>query len=393
MIHREITGPKLKGQKANRIIEVLGVALIAVVVTVWMTWPLPVQMKSHSLGGGDPLLEAYLHAWGTHTLLSHPGALFDTNMFYPAKDTFALSENLLGNQVFFAPVYLLTGNPNLGNNVVALLSFALCICTMYWLVRWATRNGFAALIAGVVFAFAPARISQLEHNQLLSTQWLPLIVLFLYRFILRQKTTDLIAFGSFILLQILCSLYLGYFGLLVAAIYLVAIVATQPSLLSRRTVSGLLVAAVTVAALLYPLLRPYQRLRNGVLRQGWVRNQTYELQVKASADPRASYLDTNGHAYHDLLKRFHSHEYDWEKQLFVGFMSYRLDPFCIFMTLLPIYVCPFFICASWFQVFLVFGPRRGSACCSCLGWGFSRPGASHCCQSTWTVTHGCGRST
>jgi len=329
VIHREITGPKLKGQKANRLIEVLGVALIAVVVTVWMTWPLPVQMESHSFNHVDALLNAYLQAWGTHTLVSHPTALFDTNMFYPAKDTFALSENLLGNQVFFAPVYLLTGNPNLGNNVVTLLSFVLCIYTMYWLVRWATRNGSAALIAGVVFAFAPARISQLGHNQLLSTQWLPLIVLFLYRFILRQKITDLIAFSSFILLQILCSLYLGYFGLLVAAIYFVAIVATQPSLLNRGTVSGLLVAAVTVAALLSPLLRPYERLRNGALRQD------YELQVNASAEPCASYLDTNGHAYHDFLKRFHSHEYDSEKQLFVGFIPLGLAVFGLGAGFLP----------------------------------------------------------
>lgn len=317
-----MTGSKLNGsRKVNRIIEILGVVLVASMVTVWMTWPLAVQMKNHSLERGDSLLNAYLHAWGTHTLLSHPTALFDTNMFYPAKDTFALSENLLGNQTFFAPVYLFTGNPNLGNNVVALLSFVLCTSTMYWFVKWATRSSFAGLIAGVVFAFAPARISQLRHNQLLSTQWLPLIALFLYRFILRQKTADLIAFAVVILLQILCSLYLGYFGLLVAAIYLVAIVIVRPSLLSRRTVGGLFLAAVTVAGLLYPLLRPYQRLRNGALRQ------EYELQVNASADPRASYLDTNGHAYHNFLKRFHSHEFDWEKQLFVGFIPLGLALF------------------------------------------------------------------
>src|SRR5713226_443134 len=112
-------------QKLWYAIELFGVMILASLLTAWMTWPFPVKMGSHSPESLDSLLNAYLHAWGTHALLSHPAALFDTNMFYPAKNTLALSENLLGNQIFFAPVYLATGNPNLGNNAVALLSFVL----------------------------------------------------------------------------------------------------------------------------------------------------------------------------------------------------------------------------------------------------------------------------
>lgn len=303
---------------AHHALEVSGVIVLALLLTAWMTWPFAVEMGSHSIERGDSLLNAYLHAWGVHALLTHPSELFNANIFYPAKNTFALSENLLGNQIFFAPIYLITGNPNLGNNVVALLSFVLCFIAMYLLVRWATGNFWAGLIAGTIFAFAPARVGQFGHNQLLTFEWLPLIVLFLFRFLWRSKKRDLVAFAGCVFLQILCSLYLGYFALLVAVSYFLAIVLTRHQLLRRSALWQLTLAAVIVAGLLFPVLRPYRELQRGALRQD------YRLQVSASANPLGSYLDTYNRPYGNLLHRFHSGQYDWEKQLWVGFFPLGL---------------------------------------------------------------------
>ena len=74
---------------------------------------------------------------------------------------------MLGALPVFAPTYLLTGNPILAYNVVLLLSFPLCGLSIFWLVHYWTRNFWASILAGSFFAFAPSRLSQLGHLQLL----------------------------------------------------------------------------------------------------------------------------------------------------------------------------------------------------------------------------------
>src|SRR5581483_1505897 len=226
----------VESSRNHRLIEICMVTFLAMVLSAWMTSPLLSVLSNHSIDLGDSLLTAYLHAWDVHALLSHPASLFDTNMFYPAKNTLALSENLLGDQIFFAPVYLLSGNPLLANNIVVFLSFVLGFLAMYWLIKWATGSSGAGIVAATVFVFAPARVSQLGHTQLLSTQWLPVIVLFFFRFLARRKTVDVALFGLAVLLQILCSLYLGYFALLTAASFFVAVLLVRPAALRRRVI-------------------------------------------------------------------------------------------------------------------------------------------------------------
>ena len=66
--------------------------------------------------GMDGRFNLWVLSWVHHALTHAPFTLFDANIFYPARDTLALGDHQLANQLFFAPAYALTGSPVIGTN-------------------------------------------------------------------------------------------------------------------------------------------------------------------------------------------------------------------------------------------------------------------------------------
>ena len=195
---------------------------------------------------------------------------------------------------------------------------------MYLLVRTMTGQPFAAAIAGFVYAFALPRIAQLNHMQLLSMQWTPLIILLLFMFMRSQKLSLLAGFGALSLLQILCSLYIGYLSLLIVTCYLIGLAIMRRDLFSVRVLRNLTIAAALGALVILPIGRHYQKWQ----RSAWFSETTLKAgAIGASADPRSSYLQVAGfphHIYRHLLQRFNSSEVQDEKVLFMGFVPMTL---------------------------------------------------------------------
>jgi hypothetical protein len=96
----------------------------AAAVTVILTYPISLHPSDHVVGIFDTRPLAYVQAWDVHSL-KHPWRLFDANICFPAHNTLAYSENLLGNLPVFAPFYLASNNPILGYNVVTITTFFL----------------------------------------------------------------------------------------------------------------------------------------------------------------------------------------------------------------------------------------------------------------------------
>jgi hypothetical protein len=189
-------------------------------MTAYETSPLLLRLSTHIPGNpGDPLLVTWILAWDFHALTSHPWSLFHANIFYPASNTLALSEHMLGVLPIFAPVYALSGNPILSYNVVFVLSFVLAGLTMFLLVYHWTQHFWAALVAGFLFAFAPIRLVHVGHIQLLNLYWAPLAFLYLEKFLRSKTWKDLGGFSIFYWLQVLSSVYLGWFTTIAIAVY------------------------------------------------------------------------------------------------------------------------------------------------------------------------------
>ena len=306
--------------------ETLFVITLYFAFTAYLTWPLLPKMGNHTIPSGDYYLTTYIQAWVAHAIVSHPTQLFNMNMLYPAKNVLAGSENLIGNQAIFGPIYLASQNPAMAANVVTFASFWLCGLAMYALVRRITRDAILATVAGFIYAFSPPRMAQIAHSQLLSMQWIPLAVLFLVLFLLQKRVSSLLSFSIFLLLQVLCSLYLGYIALLICGAFFVSVLTLHPDVITRRTVLGLIVSGGLLAALVVPLMQPYRHFQKETESSAL---DSFSTSVAASATPFSSYLNIGGGAvsrvYRQLLGNVRSGPFNWEKTLFPGFLPLALS--------------------------------------------------------------------
>lgn len=159
----------------------------------------------------DPLLNMWTLSWDTTTLLHAPTQLWQGQLLYPNPLTLSYSENLLGEVIFFAPFFLITHNPVLAYNMTFYLIFLLCGVNMYIVARYYTGKPFAAFVAALIYAFAPYRLSQIDHIHILAGQWIPLAFLCLDLSLHHNRWRHWSLFALFYLLQLLSSIYYGIF--------------------------------------------------------------------------------------------------------------------------------------------------------------------------------------
>ncbi len=153
-----------------------------VVLTLAYSWPLP----RHILHGvahdaGDPILNAWILWWSTKAV-PLTDAWWNAPMFFPATGAFAFSEHLLGEAPIAWPLIAITGNALFGYNVALLASYVLCGLAAYFLAFTLTKRHDAAFVAGVAYAFAPYRLAQLPHIQVLWAWGAPVCLAALHRY-------------------------------------------------------------------------------------------------------------------------------------------------------------------------------------------------------------------
>lgn len=156
---------------------------------------------------GDPDTDLFMwtFAWNTHALLNQPFSWFDANIYHPHRYTLAFSENLVGNTLFAAPVIWATGNHVLALNTVAFASVVLCGVGAWLLARRLGAGPHAALLAGLVFAYSPARFLRFGQLHLTTIQWIPFSLAFLHSYLESGRRRDLHLAVAFFTLQVLTS--------------------------------------------------------------------------------------------------------------------------------------------------------------------------------------------
>ena len=227
-----------------------------------MLYPLSLHLTTMVPEPTDPLLNAWRMQWNAHALLSSPtesAHIFDTNIFYPFPLTLAYSEHFLLIAAQVLPFLVITDSHLVGMNLSVLITFVLSGYAMYLLVTAWTANRWAGLVAGVIFAFSPQRFGQLNHLELLVTQWMPLTLLALHWTLTRPGRRYALLFVIFFNLQALSGFHFTL-NLTIACV-LLALVYT----LTRRVYwrPGLWIAAivsvVVTLALNWPIWQMYLR--------------------------------------------------------------------------------------------------------------------------------------
>lgn len=303
------------------IVEIVAASVFFFAMTAMKTYPLILHSTTHiSPDPGDPLLNTWIMAWDFHALTTDPWKLFNANILYPAENTLAFSEHLMGVLPIFAPAYVLTGNPIFAYNLVFFLSFLLSGISMFFLIQYWTQEFWASLISGFLFAFAPIRFGQLGHLQLLNFYWVPLVFLFLEKFLRSRQWRDMLWFAIFYWLQVLCSVYLGWFTTIAVALYVLyhAFSIDKRDLLSRSMVPRYVTFAALSLLILLPLHLPYYEAK-----QQWGFSRSLGDCVSFSADLFLSYLSvppSMTDLYLSMFRFAKSSFGGWEKWLFPGFV-------------------------------------------------------------------------
>ena len=146
-----------------------------------MTWP-TLRYPLHTLPQDlwDPARQAWRIAWSGHILLIDPAKLWQGPAFYPIPNSLAYGDSLLA----YAPAGMLGEGPlaaTLRYNILFVLAHALLFIGGYALVRQLGAGRTGAAVAAVALAYAPWRLAQDGHLDIVSAGGIPLALAMLAR--------------------------------------------------------------------------------------------------------------------------------------------------------------------------------------------------------------------
>jgi hypothetical protein len=149
--------------------EIALAALAGLLLAIVTSWPLVLHMGSRIAPDlGDPVRTAWQIAWVGHAMLHDPLHIFDSNAFYPHPFSLAFSDSLLGYgpAAFFGSGTVAT---LVRYNLIFLWIWSFCFVGAYLLARELGLRRLGAAATGLAFAYAPYRVTEAGHFQVISS--------------------------------------------------------------------------------------------------------------------------------------------------------------------------------------------------------------------------------
>lgn len=142
--------------------------------------------------------------------------------FYGFKDSVLYSELFIFEAVLSLPFYLITSNIITSYNIVALLSMAASSFTMFLFTKYVTNKFWPSVIASLVYVFNPFVIGHYPDNlHYYSLYFIPLIFLYLEKFLKDHSNKNAFLIFLFLTLQSLTALTFGALLTVILPIYAV----------------------------------------------------------------------------------------------------------------------------------------------------------------------------
>ena len=164
---------------------------------------------------------------------------------------------MLAQAAFAWPLLAIGLTPLAVLNVLTLAGVAGSATAAYVLARRLTGNTGGAVVAGLVFAFAPYRRDHLHHIELQWALWTPLALWAWHRALDDGRARDGLLCAAFVLLQLLSSIYYGLFLAVAMAVICPLTLMWRRGRLQRGALGGLAAGAVIVAIAAAAYQRPY----------------------------------------------------------------------------------------------------------------------------------------
>ena len=129
--------------------------LLFIVLACATTYPIARFDHPQVPDADDSYFNVWRLSWVAYQLPRDPSAIFDANIFHPAKSTLAYSDAMLALGVAGAPLIWLGVHPVVVHNLLILASFVTAALGAFLLCRHLTGSTSAAIVGGLIFGFAP----------------------------------------------------------------------------------------------------------------------------------------------------------------------------------------------------------------------------------------------
>ena len=235
------------------------------VIAVVQTWPLALHMSDHAIAWpGDSYVMWWNFTWVKDSLLDFSDPFHTEALYHPQGSSLYLHTLAPVNGIISIPLQLVTGNVLLTWNMMSLVFFALSGTGGYALAYHVTRDRWAPIVSGFIFAFSPVAMMHLHGHFHIATTWpIPFFALFLIRFLDSRSWRDLaiVTFMAVILTWnwLEFAIDIGLFAMLLFAFWAATQVRREHPREVPRMVARLLPAIVVWAVLSAPLLIPTAR--------------------------------------------------------------------------------------------------------------------------------------
>ena len=228
------------------------------------SWPLPLHVTNRfTHDPGDPLLSVYLIWWNAHAF-PLTAAYWNAPYYAPMRDALALTEHFAGLSPITTPLQWAGLSALATANLVLIASTWWTALATHALIRRLGGSTAAAYCAGIAFAYAPYRTSQVGHLQLYACWWLPLILLALHAYYGDHRVRWLVLLGASWALQGLTNGYFLLFTPVLIACWLLWFTRRAELPAAARVVAAMALAALPVL----PFLLKYREVQaaNGLTR-------------------------------------------------------------------------------------------------------------------------------
>jgi hypothetical protein len=233
-------------------------------LTVIMTWPQARQFATHAVDHQDVYFNMWRLGWFAHALAASPSTIFDGNIFHPEPNALTFSDAMVIEGLVAAPLLWAGVRPVLVHNSLLLGAVIASALGMFVLVERLTRNRAAAVIGGIIFAFAPYRFEHYMHMELQWTVWMPWALWAVHRTVESGRWLHGLQAGIFVALQMLSSVYYGVFLAtvlpLVGGLLLLSVGRPQALRAARALALGGVAAAIICSLYAVPYLAASTRV-------------------------------------------------------------------------------------------------------------------------------------
>lgn len=160
------------------------VALFFFGLTIVETWPLVLHLDDRILGWAPDSYQVMWNIWWfKEQVLSLDNPFRSDLLWYPQGTDLYMHTLTPVNGLAALPAQIVTGNVLLSWNVVMLAFFTLSGVGGYALAYHVSRNPWAALLGGIIFAFSPFVMVHIHGHLNIATTWpIPFFVLSVLKF-------------------------------------------------------------------------------------------------------------------------------------------------------------------------------------------------------------------